>query len=185
MQRRVIFYLCSSLILFLLAGCASINASSRDHLSSDQSTLILSTDADTIQDALRQEFEARGYQRISRHMSEDATIVKFKGARITHTSGTADGVASSTIGSVFFARIEPASDTKSTVILFGKPTIDDHEICSDDDWKDTSCETMTTGIGWSGRDMVVGRHEAETIQSVLLSLEDRVKAREGSSSLSN
>lgn len=175
MSQQIAFYLYSSVLLFLLTSCASINASSRDHLSTHQSTIVLALDANTTQRALLDEFEARGFQRIERRTIENATIVKFKGSRTTHTTGTADTVSSTTIGSVFLARIEPVSNIETSLLLFGKPTADGQEICSDDDWENTTCENKITGIMWPGRDLMIGRAEAETIQSVFLSLEDRIE----------
>jgi hypothetical protein len=156
-----------------LSACATLDASSRDHIEPSQSEARIEIGAEQTRVAIVEEFEERGFQRVDTRIADGARFITFKGTRTTQTSGSTDSVTSTAIGSVFVARIVPVSASETRVRLFGKPTMDGKEICTEYDWEGTTCETVKTGVAWPGRELMTGREEAETIRSVLLALKDR------------
>jgi hypothetical protein len=161
-------------LVALSTGCAEIRASSRLNLSEkDSKVVIAGPEEDTIR-RLTDMFSKRGQMLTDRQKHKDGTLYVFKGPRASITTVSGDKyVTSSTdvVGSVYFALLKP-QDGNTLVELFGKPTLDGQPVCSDEDpqWV-PRCNSVITGIAWSGRDQMTGLDETEAIRSIMLELE--------------
>jgi hypothetical protein len=76
------------------------------------------------------------------------------------------------VGSAFYVLLTPQGDT-TKVELFGKPTLDGSEVCSEGApvWAPVCQEEVFAGSMWTGRDQMTGREEAETIRGMLLEMD--------------
>jgi|GEM_PF-5638190 len=163
-------------LLLLTQGCAEIRASSRIRLSEDQSQVILRGTTEDAARRLSELFSRRGYSVTERKALKGGTaLYVFKGQRaeVTTVSGNRNSVygTTNTVGSVFYALLIPQEGVVK-VDLFGKPTFDGHEVCSDQDpsWI-PACEEIITGAMWSGWEQVTGREEAEVIRGMLIDMD--------------
>jgi hypothetical protein len=108
-----------------LLACASgehttVDSSSLDHIEPSRSEDTIKLGAEKTRLAVVEEFEERGFQRVESRKMDGTLFLKFKGTRLTETSGNSEFVSSMTIGSVFFARLvsirKPVNSAKRRVI---------------------------------------------------------------------
>lgn len=161
-------------LVALATGCAEIRASSRLNLSEkDSKVVIVGPEEDTVR-RLTDMFSKRGQMLTDRKARKDGTLYTFKGPRSSVTTvsgGQYVTSATNVVGSIYYALLK-TQDGNTLVELFGKPTMDGKPVCSDEDptWV-PRCESVITGIAWSGRDQMTGQDEAEAIRSIMLELE--------------
>ncbi|ATB31957.1 hypothetical protein [Melittangium boletus] len=163
-------------LMLLTQGCAEIRASSHTRLSEKQSQVALRGTPEDAARRLSELFSRRGYSVTERKsLKGGSSLYVFKGRRseVTTVMGDRNFVhgTTNTVGSVFYAQLIPQEDVV-WVNLFGKPTYDGYEVCSDEDpsWI-PPCEETVTSAMWSGWDQVTGREEAEVIRGMLIDME--------------
>ena len=177
--------LCAAALL-MCAGCfhyQALRVSTLDgaELKKAQLTLPMPRDqAGTLVEGL---FAARGFPVVTR-LTVSPTVIYyiFKGARqqVSSIYGNADFVTmqSYNIGSWFVARLT-SDGAATTVLLFGKPTINGTEVCSDADailaeaqyWcRDTKILERSPF-----RPYVTGRDEREVVTGVLIALDEKLR----------
>jgi hypothetical protein len=149
-----------------------IKGSSRALLTESGSMLVTELPRDEVAKALVAQLGKRGFT-ISdrREVGAGDVILKFKGWRATiHDK---DGPTRD-VGSVFYALLS-AGNGQTRVHLFGKPTFDGLEMCSDEDdmapMVIEKCFPVMYPFDWKGLSRTTGREEAEVIESVALELE--------------
>ncbi|WP_143177746.1 hypothetical protein [Cystobacter ferrugineus] len=166
-------------LLLLGSGCMEqVRASSRSKLTEKQSKVVLAGTADDAARRLTELFSRRKFPLADRQVRKDgASLYLFKGQRseLTTVSGYRYGVSADTytVGSAFYARLTPQTDGTTQVELFGKPTLDGHVVCGDQDpaWVPRCEEEVLAGGTWNGLDLMTGREEAETIRGMLVEME--------------
>lgn len=167
------------------AGCVKqipIRASSSRHLKPEQAKVDFQLPPDQLQLAVKAAFTSRGFALANALDAPDGSkLLVFTADRKTLTSLHAGGgvvmLEQYDIGSWMAARVR-AFGPGSQLILFGKPQVSGHALCSDDDaslsdvqyWcQDTQIrEDSTMG------DMLSGRTEAEIVVGVVEELKDRL-----------
>ena len=109
----------------------------------------------------------------------------FRGGRFAPGYGptSADpmwAAAASQVGSWFAVRITD-DGVKSTLMLYGKPTVNGTEICGegDDQLRDArySCIDVRVREDWPTTQLVEGREETEVISAVISTLTERLPER--------
>jgi hypothetical protein len=166
-------------LLLLGSGCMEqVRASSRSNLTEKQSKVVLAGTADDAARRLTELFSRRRFLLTDRQVREGgASLYLFKGQRseLTSVSGYRYGVTSDTytVGSAFYARLTPRTDGTTQVELFGKPTLDGHVVCGDQEpaWVPRCEQEVLAGGTWNGLDLMTGREEAETIRGMLVEME--------------
>lgn len=141
--------------------------------------LKLSRPPDTVSRELEALFAQRGFPVVNKLSSGPATFYVFKGGRdkVTSLYGNEDFVAmqSNNIGSWFAARV--AADGNGTdLMMFGKPTVNGVEVCSDADslladvkyW----CTDTKIKDGAPEARYMTGREEREILKGVQVALEE-------------
>ncbi|AKJ05938.1 Hypothetical protein AA314_07564 [Archangium gephyra] len=174
-------------LMVLSTGCIeAVRSSSRTQLSEKRSHLVLTGTADDAARRFSELFSKRGFQVTDRQKRKaGATLYVFKGQRAALTtvkgnrtivSGTTD-----TVGSTFYVLLTPEGDATKAQ-LFGKPTLNGSEVCSDGSpaWVPECVEEVYTESTWDGREQMTGREEAETIRGLLLELELAASSGPGS-----
>jgi hypothetical protein len=164
-------------ITFLFQGCASINSSSRDHISSKESYLKIKEPIKIIARKIKSSFSSRGMPLTDKKKIKGGVIYKFKGNRaqvttVTGSTGDFGGISSSSaaIGSVYLSKIVRKGKKLTSVSILGKPTVNNKEVCSDYDFSEFKCDGATAGLLWPGRAQSTGKEEAEVVKGVLLEL---------------
>jgi hypothetical protein len=166
-------------LLFLGSGCMEIvRASSRSELTEKQSKVVLAGTADDAARRLTDLFSKRGFVLTDRQVRKGGVpLYVFKGQRAALTTVTTIGRSVSgstnTVGSAFFVQVTPEADGTTQVALFGKPTLDGHVVCDDQDpaWVPRCEEDVYARGMWTGLDQMTGREEAEAIRGMLVELE--------------
>ncbi|WP_155893524.1 hypothetical protein [Cystobacter fuscus] len=168
-------------LLLLGSGCMEqVRASSRSKLTEKQSKVVLAGTADDAARRLTELFSRRKFLLADRQVRKDgASLYLFKGQRseLTSVSGYGYGYGLSgdtyTVGSAFFARLTPQTDGTTQVELFGKPTLDGHVVCGEQDpaWVPRCEQEVLAGGTWNGLELMTGREEAETIRGLLVEME--------------
>jgi hypothetical protein len=174
-------------LMVLSTGCIeAVRLSSRTQLSEKRSHLVLTGTADDAARRFSELFSKRGFHVTDRQMRKaGATLYVFKGQRaaLTTVTGTRTLVTGSTdtVGSTFYVLLTPEGDTTKAQ-LFGKPTVNGSEVCSDESpaWVPECVEEVYAGSNWAGREQMTGREEAETIRGLLLELELSASSGPGS-----
>jgi len=124
----------------------------------------------------------RGFPVVQEVAGDSGKYYIFKGARtnVTTVRGTSTVIAANTVqvGSWYVARIRSAGGG-TQVFLFGKPTLNGTEVCSDADaeLKDAQywCRDATVRDDWPGSSIVSGREESEVVRGVLIGLKQQFK----------
>ncbi|ATB35893.1 hypothetical protein CYFUS_001307 [Cystobacter fuscus] len=166
-------------LLLLGSGCMEqVRASSRSKLTEKQSKVVLTGTADDAARRLTELFSRRKFLLADRQVRKDgASLYLFKGQRSELTSVSSFGYGVSgdtyTVGSAFYARLTPQTDGTTQVELFGKPTLDGHVVCGEQDpaWVPRCEEEVLAGGTWNGLDLMTGREEAETLRGMLVEME--------------
>ena len=177
-RRTLVKPLSIVLIVSGLIGCVSIEASSRDVLSEQESKMRMQIPRKDLQRKLVSLFKERGMAIVDKKkVSEQETILVFKGLRTTVvTTMSGDGsnpgnVSSSNIGSIFYVRIIENKGSNSEIQFLGKPTGHGKVLCSTNDWSEYQCDGYTQNPMWDGLKYMTGKEEAELIRSIVLQLE--------------
>ncbi|WNG59770.1 hypothetical protein F0U59_37425 [Archangium gephyra] len=165
-------------LMVLSTGCFEVvRTSSQTQLPEKQSHFVLMGTTDDAARRLSELFSKRGFQVTDRQKRKNsATLYVFKGQRaaLTTVTGTNRIVSgtTNTVGSTFYVLLTPEGDTTKAQ-LFGKPTLNGSEVCSDENpaWVPACVEDVYTRFDWDGREQMTGREEAETIRGMLLELE--------------
>jgi hypothetical protein len=159
------------------AGCTPLRASSRERLSTEQSQVVLAEGQEEAARRVGEAFARRGFPLLDRRLDDRSTVYVFQGERqkVRAGSGGAYGVAVETygVGSRFYARLTPRPEGSTRVELFGKPTLEQREVCSGDEpeWLDPCTGGPTTGfIPGQVLDRMTGREETELLRGVLSEL---------------
>ncbi|WPB80241.1 hypothetical protein KYC5002_14000 [Archangium violaceum] len=174
-------------LMVLSTGCFDvIRSSSQTQLPEKQSHFVLMGATDDAARRFSELFSKRGFQVTDRQKRKNgATLYVFKGQRtaLTTVTGTNRFVSGTTdtVGSTFYVLLTPEGDTTKAQ-LFGKPTLNGNEVCSDEypAWVPDCVEDVYAGVAWNGREQVTGREEAETIRGMLLEMELSASSGPGS-----
>src|SRR5215831_16891808 len=123
------------LTAFVSFGCITLRqpGSSRDHISVEQSSVLLPYSIDDSVRAFSDAFLKRGYQIVDRQTTSPShVLVKFRGGHLPIASVNAHGIAGETnvIGSVFVAELTSVDSATTMAYLFGKPTQNGLEPCT-------------------------------------------------------
>jgi hypothetical protein len=157
-----------------LAACATVEQSSRDLLSEDQSSAVVARPLADVLAAVTVVLNGRGYALVEqRELGGGAAVYKFTGDRLALTvhrfggplGATHFGSSSARIGSAFFVRLAPRGASATEIYLLGKPTVDGAEVCTPYDLPSFGCRAVRVGGGW--RSATTGSEEAETVRAVL------------------
>lgn len=165
-------------LMVLSTGCFdAVRSSSQTQLSEKRSHLVLTGTTDDAARRFSELFSKRGFQVTDRQKRKNgAMLYVFKGQRATLTTVTGNSTVvsgtTSTVGSTFYVLLTPEGDTTKAQ-LFGKPTLNGSEVCSDEApaWVPECVEEVYTGVLWDGREQMTGREEAETLRGMMLELE--------------
>lgn len=174
--------------LLALGGCIGhvpLRGSSLDVLRDTESRVVLPAREPEVVDALSSLLAERGFVRTDkREVNNEITYYIFKGKRRAvidvRGGGTMSIVTEShELGSWFVARVFGGRPT-TEVLLIGKPTVDNVEICADSD------QILAEAAYWCSNTRVRsdypaqnlhGGQEAETIRGVLTSLKEKYGLR--------
>lgn len=163
-----------SVVVVWAVGCTPLRASSRERLGPEQSQVVLAERQEEAARRVGEAFARRGFPLLDRRLDDTSTVSVFQGERqkVRAGSGGAYGAAVETyvVGSRFYARLTPRPEGGTRVELFGKPTLEQREVCSGDEpeWLDPCTGGPTTGfLPGQVLDRMSGREEAELLRSVL------------------
>jgi hypothetical protein len=154
-------------------GCVTeITASSMAYLGPHGSEVVVDRPAAAGALAITRLFTERGFGLVDQHAAAPGNqiILAFKGNRGAVTGGDKHGVYSSEIGSVFYVWVTPIDDTRSTVIMMGKPTIDGVEPCTDDGPTGPRLPCSKVLASYGQATQMSGYNEAEVVHGVFAEL---------------
>jgi hypothetical protein len=146
----------------ITAGCIpmphEVRTTSYAELPEQQSEIIVAGTLDQTQQVLVEKLANRGFPLLDRRPTDNGIWLKFGGNR--------DFAGYDTIGSVFYAWVDPTGVVTSgtRVRMVGKPTLNHKEGCPSEDG--TSCTPLTTFQTWG----VSGHEEALAIHGVFSEL---------------
>ncbi|HEX5749343.1 MAG TPA: hypothetical protein VFZ09_24145 [Archangium sp.] len=174
-------------LMVLSTGCFQVvRSSSQTQLPEKRSHLVLTGTTDDAARRFSELFSKRGFQVTDRQKRKNgATLYVFKGQRAALTTVTGNSTvvsgSTSTVGSTFYVLLTPQGDTTKAQ-LFGKPTLNGSEVCSDEApaWVPACVEDVYAGVAWDGLDQMTGREEAETLRGMMLELELAASSGPGS-----
>jgi hypothetical protein len=151
------------LLALLVTGC--VMPPTRTVLPPEHSHAFVKASPDDTARALVSLFTHRGYPLVDqRALPNGAILLRLKGTRVQITEGGKHWVASSVVGSVFYAVIEQSGANLTALDLYGKPTLNGHEGCE----TAANCQPLYADAR-QFRDMG-GAEEAEVIQGVIAEL---------------
>jgi hypothetical protein len=110
-----------------------------------------------VQQRVVDKLAARGFPLVDRQSTDTGVLLKFEGNR--------DFNGNATIGSAFYAWIEPDGPRAAKLKLVGKPTINHVEGCPALDG--AGCKPLTTYLDWG----IKGYEEAVTIHGIFAELQ--------------
>ena len=173
----------------ILGACVpmrTLRGSTATYLTPAGSRVTINRPAGTVAHAIQEVFSERGFLLVNRFQVSPANVVLFfRGARSIpgHHHGSGDPTwadAASQVGSWFAVRITD-DGAKSTLALFGKPTVNGTEICDDGDnqLRDAryACIDVRVREDWPATQLVEGREETEIISAVISTLTERLPER--------
>jgi len=152
-------------LLLALLVTACVMPPTRTVLSPEHSHALVKASRDDTARALVALFTHRGYPLVDQHaLPSGAVVLRLKGSRVQITEGGKHWVASSVVGSVFYAVVEQSGADLTSLDLYGKPTLDGQESCA----VNHECEPLAVDAR-QYREMG-GAEEAEVIQGVIAEL---------------
>jgi hypothetical protein len=132
-------------------------ATSSTYAPDSNNSMVITGSLAVVQLRIVDKFIGRGFPLVDRQTTDTGVLLKFAGNR--------DFIGSTTLGSVFYAWIEPDGPRAATVKIVGKPTIDHVEGCPALDG--ANCKPLTTLLGgWGLR----GYEEAVAVHGVFSEL---------------
>jgi len=172
--------------LALAPSCVSsraVRVSTLQVIPRTDSSLQLAAPLPDVVAVLMRSMAERGFPVVQEVAGDSGKYYIFKGARtnVTTVRGTSTVIAGSTVqvGSWYAARVSSAGGG-TLVFLFGKPTLNGTEVCSDADaeLKDAQywCQDSTVRDDWPGSSVITGREESEVVRGVLIALKQQFKA---------
>lgn len=176
MQFRIL----GALACLCAAGCVrELRASSRADAAGGNFTLLFPGSPDDALGWLAEQLQAKGDRFLTLYGRPDRQIAVFRGTRERVSlpgqgywgpKGTLTG-KDLRVGSIFYAYASPASDQWTYVALLGKPTLNDHALCSSEDltWR-LPCSPVSVPKGWTDTLAATGKEEAEVIRGLLAEL---------------
>jgi hypothetical protein len=151
------------LLAILVTGC--VMPQTRTVLPPEHSHAFVKASRDDTARALVSLFTHRGYPLVDqRALADGSVLLRLKGSRVQITEGGKHWVASSVVGSVFYAVIKDSGANLTSLDLYAKPTLDGHEGCD----PRTDCEPLYADAR-QYREMS-GAEEAEVIHGVIAEL---------------
>ena len=160
----------------------TLRGSTATYLTKAGSQVTVERPAGMVAGVLQQIFAERGYMLSGRYqVAPNNVVLYFRGGRVAPPYDPSDDPAKSVaigqIGSWFAARITD-DGTRSTVALYGKPTVNGVEVCgdADDQLKDAryACVDVKVKEDWPGSRLVDGREETEIVSAVISTLSERL-----------
>lgn len=147
------------------------------------STLSTTRSATELVAALSKELDRRGFLLVDHGEARTGVqVYVFRGSRSSApvVSQVANQATARTIelGSVFYAIVQPlpagVNPSGARLLLFGKPTVNGADLCSDADARLTEfsyrCKDVVVEEGSSQRANITGREETDVVRGVLLTL---------------
>ncbi len=173
---RILAVVAPALLLFACTPMRVIDGSSRRFLTPAGTTISFNKSALDVTAAVEVYFQERGFEAVQRAtVNDNNRVTFFKGPRRTRSGGSsfvADG-----IGSWFAVRFLTDGPNKTTLQLYGKPTVNGQEACDsgDRDLRDTgyTCARFEQRADWPGHQLVEGREETQVISTIIARLGER------------
>ncbi|MEO6953236.1 MAG: hypothetical protein ABI321_15655 [Polyangia bacterium] len=185
-MKRLLLVAMMSVPLGGCIGLVPLRGSSLDVLRDSESRVVLPAKEPEVVEALSSLLAARGFVRTDkRELNNEITYYIYKGKRrevrdVRGGGGTMPIVTEShELGSWFVARVFGGGPT-TEVLLIGKPSVDNVEICADSDqilaeaayW----CRNTSVRSDYPAQNLHGGQ-EAETVRGVLTSIKEKYGLR--------
>lgn len=176
-------------LAMVLGACVpmrTLRGSTRTYLTQAGAQVVLNRPAGAVAAAVQEIFAERGFPMVNRFQVTPSNLVLFfRGGRFTPGYGPSSSdpmwaAAASQVGSWFAVRIID-DGVKSTLMLYGKPTVNGTELCGegDDLLRDAkySCIEVRVREDWPAVRLVEGREETEVVSAVISTLTERLPDR--------
>lgn len=174
------------LIFISLVGCVAnvpVRASSSQHLSLSQSSAVFPWSPGVLEQAYKKLMQQKNLTLAHALDAPDGSkVLVYKGKRVNVLSvrGSSMGFRAETyeVGSWIAARISTHSEG-STIVIFGKPTVQGVSLCSDDDAQLSDvqyfCQDTKVREDYEHMHLLNAKAEAEFISALLEELKDASK----------